>query len=31
MRMKLQALDEVTKSPGYKTLEEKPAKEMEAL
>jgi hypothetical protein len=29
--MKLQALDEVTKSPGYKTLKDKPAKEIEAL
>jgi hypothetical protein len=29
--MKLQALDEVTKSPGYKTLEEELAKEIKAL
>ncbi len=29
--IKLQALDEVTKSPGYKTLEDELAKEIKAL
>jgi hypothetical protein len=29
--MKLQAIDEVTKSPGYKTLEDELAKKIEAL
>ena len=29
--MKLQAIDEVTKSPGYKTPEDQLAKEIEAL
>jgi hypothetical protein len=29
--MKLQVLDEVTKSPGYKTFKDKLAKEIEAL
>jgi hypothetical protein len=29
--MKLQAMDEVTKSPGYKTLEDKLTKEIKAL
>jgi hypothetical protein len=31
VRMRLQVIDEVTKSPGYKTLEDKLAKEIEAL
>jgi hypothetical protein len=31
MGMKLQAIDEVTKSPGYKTLKDELAKEIEAL
>jgi hypothetical protein len=29
--MRLQAIDEVSKSPGYKTLEDDFAKEIEAL
>jgi hypothetical protein len=29
--MRLQAIDEVTKSPGYKTLKDKQAKEIKAL